>query len=73
VIFGHSHKPEVETTGEIQLLNPGSHADPRRYRPAHAELEPVADADGPTLRGRLVAPSGEVYERFRFSRRRVTE
>jgi putative phosphoesterase len=73
VVFGHSHKPEVETTGEIQLLNPGSHADPRRYRPAHAELEPVPDVAEPTLRGRLVAPSGEVYERFQFSRRRVSE
>ncbi|MFC5366853.1 metallophosphoesterase [Salinirubrum litoreum] len=73
VIFGHSHKPEVETTGEVQLLNPGSHADPRRYRPAHAELEPVADAENPTLRGRLVAPSGEVYEQFRLSQRRVSE
>ena len=73
VVFGHTHRPTVETTGEMQLLNPGSHADPRRYRPAHAELEPVADATEPTLRGRLVAPSGEVYEQFRFERRRASE
>jgi hypothetical protein len=33
----------------------------------------VPDAAEPTLRGRLVAPSGEVYERFQFEQRRVSE
>lgn len=61
VVFGHSHRPEVRD-GTVPLLNPGSHADPRWYRPAHAELEWDA-ADGHAS-GRLVEPSGEVFERF---------
>ena len=60
VIFGHSHRPTVDLTGEIALINPGSHAQPRGHRPAHAELEPVAGG----LRGRLVTPEGEAFETF---------
>jgi hypothetical protein len=44
------------------VLNPGSHAQPRRYRPAHAELE----TDGDGVAGRLVAPAGTVFEEFRL-------
>jgi hypothetical protein len=69
VVFGHSHRPGVDTTGRIQLLNPGSHAEPRRYRASHAELEP----SGEGLAGRLVSPEGEVFERFRLERRRASE
>lgn len=61
VIFGHSHRPTVETSGPISLVNPGSHAQPRGYRTAHAEL--VARDDG-TVRGRLVTPASEVFEQF---------
>ena len=60
VISGHSHRPEVVDAGEVTLLNPGSHADPRQFRAAHAELEP---ADG-GLRGRLVGEDGEAFEEF---------
>lgn len=60
VIFGHSHRPTVDRSGELPLINPGSHAQPRGHRPAHAELEPAGDG----LRGRLVTPDGEVFERF---------
>ncbi len=60
VIFGHSHRPTADLSGELPLLNPGSHAQPRGNRPAHAELEPVAGG----LRGRLVTPDGEVFETF---------
>lgn len=60
VVFGHSHRPEVIDEASVPLLNPGSHAEPRRYQPAHAELEPEEDR----LKGRLVSPDGEVLERF---------
>ena len=60
VIFGHSHRPTADLSGELPLLNPGSHAQPRGHRPAHAELEPVAGG----LRGRLVTPEGEAFETF---------
>lgn len=58
VVVGHSHRPTVRQIGTVPVLNPGSHADPRRYRPAHAELE--LDP----LRGRLVEPDGTELERF---------
>lgn len=60
VIFGHSHRPGYEWTGELGLLNPGSHAQPRGHRAAHAELE-VADG---RLTGRLVTVEGETFARF---------
>jgi putative phosphoesterase len=63
VVCGHSHRPRFDDTGSIPILNPGSHAQPRGNRPAHAELDPV---DGPqdALDGRLVTPDGEVFETF---------
>ena len=64
VIFGHSHRPTIERSGPLALLNPGSHAQPRGYRAAHAEVEPVADGG---LRGRLRTPDGEVFEEFTVS------
>ncbi|WP_101295253.1 metallophosphoesterase [Halegenticoccus soli] len=60
VVFGHSHRPTFDATGEIPLLNPGSHAQPRGYRAAHVELEPVNGG----LRGRFCTPGGEVFDRF---------
>lgn len=68
VVFGHSHRPEVRE-GPVPLLNPGSHADPRWNRPAHAELE--WDADARAARGRLVEPSGELVESFVIEPRAV--
>lgn len=62
VISGHSHRPSVTEAGGLLLLNPGSHADPRWNRPAHAELD-VADEGG--LDGRLREPKGEVFREFR--------
>lgn len=61
VVFGHSHAPEF-SDGIVPALNPGSHADPRWNRPAHAELE--WDGAAGFARGRLVEPSGTVFERF---------
>ncbi|MGZ0748482.1 metallophosphoesterase [Haloparvum sp. AD34] len=81
VIFGHSHRPTFDDSGAIPLLNPGSHAQPRGNRPAHAELAQIEDADWvedtevdesdaetPVLAGRLVTPDGEVFDRFRISK-----
>ena len=56
VVVGHSHRPEIADLDGRVLLNPGSYADPRRYRPAHAEL--TADP----LRIELRSPDGETYE-----------
>jgi putative phosphoesterase len=60
VVFGHSHRPGVHEGDGVTLLNPGSHAQPRRFRPAHAELE----TDGDVIEGRLVDPDGTVFETF---------
>lgn len=60
VIFGHSHQPGYHWTGELGLLNPGSHADPRGNRPSHAELEIIEG----TLHGRLCEPDGTSFEQF---------
>ena len=64
VCVGHSHKPEVRRLGEMPVVNPGSHADPRRYRAAHAELSVGAKVIG----GSLVSPDGETFERFELPR-----
>ncbi|KAB1192646.1 YfcE family phosphodiesterase [Haloferax sp. MBLA0076] len=62
VIFGHSHRPTFDGTGEIPLVNPGSHAQPRGNRQAHAEFEELPDGG---LRGRLVTVDGDVFQTFR--------
>ncbi|ESP88662.1 metallophosphoesterase [Candidatus Halobonum tyrrellensis] len=67
VVFGHSHAPGFDDTGPLPLLNPGSHAQPRGNRPAHAELEPLEGRTG--LSGRLVTPDGETFERFEIPAR----
>lgn len=60
VAFGHSHRPRVESTGSVTLLNPGSHTTPRQYQAAHAEL--VRESD--RCQGRLVRPDGTLIEAF---------
>lgn len=60
VCVGHSHDPGFERLGSVPVCNPGSHADPRWYRPAHAELS----VDGDRLAGELVGRDGEVFETF---------
>jgi len=57
VVVGHSHRPELVERDDYLLVNPGSYADPRRYRPAHAEFD--TDSDG--LRVRLRSPDGETF------------
>lgn len=60
VVFGHTHRPALETGSDPTLLNPGSHATPRGHRPGYATLVP--DEDG--LRGTLRRPDGSRVERF---------
>jgi len=38
VVVGHSHRPRIVDAGEVVLLDPGSHADPRGRPASHAEL-----------------------------------
>jgi putative phosphoesterase len=61
VLFGHSHRPTYDASGEVVLVNPGSHAQPRGYRAAHAEFE---ERPGGGLEGRLVTVDGEPFESF---------
>lgn len=42
VVFGHTHQPTLVETDDLVLLNPGSHAQPRGYRPGFATLERTA-------------------------------
>ncbi|WP_248895670.1 metallophosphoesterase [Haloplanus halobius] len=74
VVFGHTHRPTVVDDAGPMLLNPGSYADPRRHRPAHAELWRAADDAPPDgveamdaetgLAGVLRTPDGDVLDRF---------
>ncbi|MXR51624.1 YfcE family phosphodiesterase [Halovenus sp. WSH3] len=59
IVTGHTHRPVIDTVGEIPHLNPGSYADPRRYRPAYATIEEA----GEQLRISLRSPEGEEFER----------
>ena len=56
VVVGHSHRPEIADLDGRTLVNPGSYADPRRYRPGHAELHRYP------LRVELRSPDGETHE-----------
>lgn len=60
VVHGHSHAPRFDDSADVALLNPGSHAQPRGNRPAHAELESIPGG----IEGRLVTPDGEVFREF---------
>lgn len=63
VVFGHSHRPGYRWTGEVGLLNPGSHAEPRGNRPGYAEI----DIEEAKLVGTIRHPDGTVYERFEIT------
>lgn len=60
VVHGHTHRPRFNQSGPVALLNPGSHAEPRGHRAAHAELESTDSG----LAGRLVTVDGETLEEF---------
>lgn len=65
VVSGHTHAPTVRETGDVVLLNPGSHADPRGNPRAHAELYPSDRG----VRGELRARDGRVLREFRVEGR----
>ncbi|WP_254522019.1 metallophosphoesterase [Natrinema caseinilyticum] len=70
VVFGHSHRPTVVDAGDVTLVNPGSHADPRGNRPGFAVLEPARGEDRETsetatdrrLEGAIREPDGTIIE-----------
>lgn len=64
VVFGHSHRPTIVADDDgPALLNPGSYADPRGNRAAHAELTPTASG----LDARVLTPAGEVLDSVAIS------
>lgn len=69
VIFGHTHRPSYHWTGDIGLLNPGSHADPRGNRAAFASLA----IEEQTLYGELRELDGTTFERFEIAARDMRE
>lgn len=58
ILTGHTHRPVIDTIGECLHVNPGSYADPRRYRPAYAAFEETANGLVVELRD----PEGEAFE-----------
>ena len=60
VVFGHSHRHAAVDTGDVLLLNPGSHAQPRGGLPTHVELRAT---DG-GLSGEIRHRDGSVVETF---------
>lgn len=61
VVHGHTHTPRVSDAGDLVIVNPGSHADPRGNPAAHAELTPN-DSGG--LDGELWTRDGGLLESF---------
>ncbi|MGB9987008.1 metallophosphoesterase [Salarchaeum japonicum] len=60
VISGHTHRPNVTDVGDLVLLNPGTHAEPRSHPVTHAELEPTETG----LAGEIKRQDGTVVEAF---------
>ncbi|WP_247003693.1 metallophosphoesterase [Halosolutus gelatinilyticus] len=60
VVSGHTHRPTIVETGDVVLLNPGSHAQPRGNRPGFAVLDESADG----LAGEIREPDGTLVESF---------
>ncbi len=58
VLVGHSHRPTIRTLGDVSVVNPGSHADPRWYEPGFAAIERT----GIGLEVRLRTPAGKALE-----------
>lgn len=59
VVLGHTHRPGVGQLGDVTVLNPGSHADPRGSQPAYATVGQASDG----VEARLRSPGGESLER----------
>ncbi|WP_302082128.1 metallophosphoesterase [Salinibaculum rarum] len=67
VVLGHTHRPGVGQIGEVAVLNPGSHADPRGAQPAYAA---VGQASGDVV-ARLRTPAGALLEQRSLSEGRA--
>lgn len=65
VVFGHTHRPTVVDAGDLAILNPGSHAQPRGNRPGFATVDPTPTG----FRGAIREPDGTLIERFQRGER----
>ncbi|WP_136688969.1 metallophosphoesterase [Halorhabdus amylolytica] len=61
-IVGHTHRPGIERVGDLPIVKPGSHADPRGGPPTHAELRPGRG----TLTVEVRTGEGETVDRERM-------
>jgi len=64
VVFGHTHRPTFTDTGDVGLLNPGSHADPRGGPATYAELRVEKGEGNGGMRGELRRRNGSVLREF---------
>lgn len=64
VLHGHTHRPKVSDAGDLVIVNPGSHADPRGNPAGHVELRPL-EAGG--LAGELRTRDGDLLDSFTVS------
>jgi len=61
VLHGHTHRPRVSDAGDLVIVNPGSHADPRGNPISHAEFA-ANEAGG--LDGELRTRAGDLLDSF---------
>lgn len=66
VVSGHTHRPHVEDTGDLVLLNPGSHTDPRSGEPTYGVLESGTESG---LEGRIETVDGTIVQEIRVEGR----
>lgn len=66
VVVGHSHRPTSTELDGVTIVNPGSHADPRRWQSAYAMFERLEDG----IRGRLRGTDGTSFESIELEGRR---
>ena len=62
-VVGHTHRPGIERMGDLPVVNPGSHADPRGGPPTHATVR----AEDGALVIELRTGEGEPLARERFA------
>ncbi|WP_158058618.1 metallophosphoesterase [Halorussus halophilus] len=66
VVFGHSHRHHASDAGDVLLLNPGSHAQPRGGLPTHVELRVADDGADYRVTGEIRHRDGSTVEEFRI-------
>lgn len=60
-IVGHTHRPGIDRVGDLPVINPGSHADPRGSRAAFATVSAEGE-EGEGVSVRLRTTAGEPFE-----------